>query len=386
MYKKILERNPAVRSANILIVDDSDISKTVSGKFFKDAGFKNIEFADNGLTALKKIDSFNPDIIIADIFMPKMNGFEFLKKIREIENFDHTPIIVQTSSTDPKEIGKAFESGASDVVSKPTQKDEMLARTVFHLENVIFRKRIEKELQAARDLQNSIVPSLEEIENLESKYEIEIASHFMPSSEIGGDFWGFKRISHTELGVFTVDISGHGVAAALNTFRVQSLLNDTNNFFSSTSIFLKKLNKKMVGLMPTGQFATMFYGVINMTEGFIQYSSAAAPGGVVVKKNGNVDILKATGIPLGVEDSAEYDLFEARFEPGETLVLYSDALIETENSKGEFLSSDEINKVLSSSKDKSAEDMLKAVVKLFKDHVGNCFVSDDLTINIYKRF
>ncbi len=385
MYKKILARNPAVKKANILIVDDSDVSRAVSEKFFKDTGFTNIEFANNGASALKKIESFSPDIIIADIFMPKMDGYEFLNKIRSMEDFDHTPIIVQTSSTDPKEVAKAFESGANDVVSKPIQKEEILARTLFHLESILFRKRIEKELQAARELQNSMVPSAGDIERLEGKYEIQVASHFAPCSEVGGDFWGFKKISHNELGVFTVDISGHGVAAALNTFRVQSLLNDPSNFLSSSALFLKKINKRMVGLMPTGQFATMFYGVVNMMENFIQYSSAAAPGGLVIRKNGSVDALKASGFPLGVEESADYDLFEAKFEPGDTLFLYSDALIETANAKDVFLNLDDITKALISNKDRSAEDIIKAIVKLFKDHVGNCVISDDLTLNVYKR-
>jgi sigma-B regulation protein RsbU (phosphoserine phosphatase) len=96
--------------------------------------------------------------------MPNMNGYDFLKKLRGRKEFDHIPIIIQTSSTDAKDIAKAFDSGASDVISKPIQKVELLARTTFHLENVLFRKRIEKELQAARELQNSIVPSESDIE------------------------------------------------------------------------------------------------------------------------------------------------------------------------------------------------------------------------------
>jgi sigma-B regulation protein RsbU (phosphoserine phosphatase) len=385
MYRSILERNPAVRNANLLVVDDSEVSRTVIQKFFQEEDFSNIEYASDGESALKKIETFSPDLIIADIFMPNMNGYDFLKKLRGRKEFDHIPIIIQTSSTDAKDIAKAFDSGASDVISKPIQKVELLARTTFHLENVLFRKRIEKELQAARELQNSIVPSESDIESAEEKYDIQIASNFTPCSEIGGDFWGFKKISHGEFGVYTVDISGHGVAAALNTFRLQSILNDHNNFFSSTSIFLKKLNKRMVELMPIGQFATMFYGVINMVDNFIQYSSAASPGGIVIRKSGEIELLKASGFPLGIEASADYDLFETKFEPGDCLILYSDALIETGNKKGAFLTQDEINAVLSKAKDSSANEMLKELIKKFETHVGDMPITDDLTINIYKR-
>jgi sigma-B regulation protein RsbU (phosphoserine phosphatase) len=385
MYKSILARNPLIRSASILIVDDSDVSRTISEKFFRDEGFSNFHFADDGKRALEAIKQINPDIIIADIFMPNMNGYEFLKNVRSIRQFDYTPIIIQTSATERAEVLKAFECGASDVISKPIEKHEILYRTIFHLENVIFRKRIEKELDAARELQNSIVPSEEEIDSLSQKYNIEIASIFTPCSEIGGDFWGVKKISHAELGVFTVDISGHGVAAALNTFRVQSILNDNNNFFSSTSIFLKKLNKRMAGLMPTGQYATMFYGVINFNDNYIQYSSAASPGGIIVRKNGAIEILKASGFPLSVTEDAEYDLFETKFLSGDSLILYSDALIESANEKGKFLTIEEICSVLSKNKDLNAKSLLSALNKKFLEHVGQESVNDDLTINVYKR-
>lgn len=385
MYKAILERNPSIRSANVLIVDDTEIGRKIFEKIFSKEEFVNLHFANDGNKALKLCEELNPDIIFVDIFMPNMNGLELLKRVRSNRKFEHIPIIVQTSSTDSKDINKAFELGASDVVSKPIQATEILARATFHLENIMFRRRIDKELDAARELQTSMMPTEEEIETIEKKYDLQLASYFQPCSELGGDFWGAKKVSHSELGVYTVDISGHGVAAALNTFRIQSLLSDANNFFSSTSIFLKKLNKRLVGLMPVGQFATMFYGLINTGENYIQYSSAASPGGIVVKNNGSVEILKASGFPLGIEESAEYDVFEAKFNKGEALVLFSDALIETANSKGKFFTQDDVNSVLAANKDSDAKDMLKNLLKKFKDHVGSAEIKDDLTINIYKR-
>ena len=385
MYRKILENNPSVLDGTILIVDDSDVSRAIMENIFSASGYKNIFFAENGREALEKVKKINPDLVISDIFMPEMDGYELIKKIRELEEFSYIPVIAQTGSNDPQELAKAFACGASDVTSKPIQKEELLARVTFHLENIIFRKRVEKELEAAKELQLTLLPPESEINSLEEKYGIEAASYLLPSSELSGDFWGFKKISHSELGVYTADITGHGIAAALNTFRSQSLLNDPNNFFSSTNLFLKKMNKRLMGLLPTGKFLTLFYGVININDNFIQYSSAAAPGGVVIKKNGKVENLKASGVPLGVSEDAEYDAFEIKFEKGDILVLYSDALLETTNDKDAFFSQDEINSALSENKDLPAKEILDKLIQKFKAHIGKKKITDDLTVNIYKR-
>ncbi len=385
MYRKILQRSPAIRSANIIIIDDSDISRYLVKSFFSGAGFTNLFFAENGQEALDNIGSINPDIVITDLLMPKMSGHEFIKKLREIKEYDHIPIIVQTASTELEERNEAFENGASDVITKPLQREELLSRVAFHLENVLFRKRVEKELESARELQFSMLPDEADVKSVETKYNIDVASCFMPSSELGGDFWGFKKISLSELSIYMVDVSGHGVAAALNTFRIQSLLNSPNSFLSSTSIFLKKLNRRMFGLLPVGQFSTMFYGVINLGDNMLYYSSAASLGGVIIKKNGNVLPLNANGAPLGVSIDADYETHQASYEKGDTIVLYSDALVESANDENKFLSQEEISDILSQSKELPAAKILENLTYAFRAHTGKSPVEDDLTINVYKR-
>jgi sigma-B regulation protein RsbU (phosphoserine phosphatase) len=385
MFKKIIDKNPAILNASILIVDDNDTSRFVAEKFFLDAGFKKINFAHDGAEALSYIEKKLPDIVIADLYMPKMNGFEFISKVRSMEDYDHLPIIVQTASKTQEDIRKAYSEGANDVISKPISKEEVLARTAFHLENSMFRKRIDKELNAARELQKSILPTEEDVIIIKEKYSIDEASLFVTSSEIGGDFWGFKKISHAELSVFTVDITGHGVAAALNTFRVHSILNDANNFFSSTNLFLKKLNKRIKQLMPVGQYCTMFYGVINFQDNFVQYANAASPGAIIIRSNGEHEILKSSGLPLGVSEDAEYESFEAKFSQNDIMILFSDALIESENAIGDFLEIEEVINLCIENRSKSATEIIKLIEKLFKDHVGNIAVNDDLTLNVYKR-
>jgi sigma-B regulation protein RsbU (phosphoserine phosphatase) len=141
----------------------------------------------------------------------------------------------------------------------------------------------------------------------------------------------------------------------------------------------------MAELMPVGQFSTMFYGVIDINEDHLQYSSAASPGGLILKKNGRIEILNGTGFPLGVNMDAEYDIYKVPYKQGDAIILYSDALIETADEKGNFLTQADLNEVLYESRSSSAQSMIDNILARFRDHVGNRPFVDDLTINIYKR-
>jgi sigma-B regulation protein RsbU (phosphoserine phosphatase) len=385
MYNAILEKNSNLKKSNILIIDDGEVSLAVIENVLRSKGFSNLHFAsdgDEGL-ALAKVQDF--DLIILDIFMPRMSGLEFCKEVRKTHDYAHLPIIMQTATDDAKTISEAYKVGANDVVSKPIKIEEFLSRVIIHLENFTYRKRVEQELEAARILQSSILPSNEEIEEIGKKYSLEIAQKFSPCSEIGGDFWGFKRISHSELAIYSVDLSGHGVASALNTFRVHGVLQDSKNFFSSPALCLKKINKKLFDLLARGTFATLFYGILNNLENYLQFSSAGCPNPLFVNSKGSAKIIQGSGLPLGVVEDTDYEMYEVEFKTGDVLMIYSDALIETPNDAGNLPSEEYFLKVLEQNYTKSAEDILKAINVAFEEFTGSNKPTDDLTINIYKK-
>lgn len=385
MYNAILENNPNLKKSNILIVDDGEVSLTVVENILRSKGFENISFATDGAEGLDALKNQNFDLVILDIFMPKVNGLEFCKEIRKTLDYAHLPIIMQTASNDGKTIADAYKAGANDVVSKPIQIEEFLSRIVIHLENFQYRKRVEQELEAARIMQASILPDEEEISDTSKKYSIEIAHKFSPCSELGGDFWGFKRISHSELALYSVDLSGHGVASALNTFRVHGVLQDPKNFFSSPAMCLKKINKKLYELLNRGTFATVFYGVINNLENYIQFSSAGCPSPIFVNSKGAGKIIVGKGYPLGIAEDANYETYENEFNKGDVLMLYSDALIETANDAGKLPDEEYFLKIVEANYTKSAQEILDAVNDAFFKYIGKNQPTDDLTINIYKK-
>jgi sigma-B regulation protein RsbU (phosphoserine phosphatase) len=340
--------NSALLSSNILIVDDSSLSRKITEKILKDHSFENIYFASNGKEALKKLEEgLVPTIIITDLFMPNMDGFELTKNLKGNPNFDDIPILIQTSASDPEDISKSFSTGASDVVLKPIHKDEFIARVFLHLENSIYRQRIKEELNQAAELQNSILPSKSQIDKILKSMDIKISSYFKPSSEVSGDFWGFEQISKTELAIYSVDLTGHGIAAAMNTLRTKSIIENSGGFINDTALFLRKLSKKLQTTLPTGQFATMFYGIINCDSDILSFSSAASPSAIILREDGKTEILQAKGLPLSVApESASYDKHEVEFNKGDCIIMYSDALIESSSEFGEFFAENKICKIL----------------------------------------
>jgi sigma-B regulation protein RsbU (phosphoserine phosphatase) len=205
---------------------------------------------------------------------------------------------------------------------------------VKHLQDQL--SQIETELQSAQRMQIDMLPSDKVLEETYNKYHINIHHYFEPSSVLGGDFWQIFPLSKTRLGFYICDFSGHGVASALNTFRLHALVSQNNLHLKTPALFLKHLNKQMHLLLPRGQFATMFLGILDIRNKTLTYSGAGAPNPIFIRgKRGR--LLSSEGLPLGILPNPEYKNFCIQLQKGDSLLLYSDALIEAPNKKGERL-------------------------------------------------
>ena len=334
-----------VTDCRLLIVEDTLLSREIIGAYLRSDGFKNIEFAVDGIEALEKIDSFQPDLMVLDIVMPRMDGFGVCREIRSRPDLDHLPILVQTALDEPEERVKVFTVGATDLVTKPINKNELLARVRIHLENQIFltdlrdyHDRTQTELNMARDMQGQLLPRPDSFPGIRSRHGLQIGSHFETSSELGGDFWGLHEIDDTRMSVFITDFSGHGVTAALNTFRLHTLIQQQLRDHEDPGEYMMALNRKLAPLLPVGQYATMLYGVIDTKRDKFTFATAATTAPIVGNDDPHqVKFLDGSGIPLGIIDDAVYENREIDFPPGTFLFLYSDALTETMDEQGNAL-------------------------------------------------
>ena len=389
--RSLTGHNVKIKNARILVVDDSDLIRELIGACLMTDGYYNICYAENGRDALEVIDLETPDLIILDLEMPVMDGFELTKELRSRSDTAAVPILIQSGRDTAADITRAFEFGASDMVVKPIKKFEILARTKVHLEHRFlvekltdFHDRVANELEQARRLQLDICPSEEELNSFSDLYGINIGWHYEPSSELGGDIGGIYPIDETHIAFYIADFSGHGVAAALNTFRMQSWLASAAKLYTEPDKLLFHLNNFLNKNLPRGSYATMLFGCIDIAANTLNYASAGTQPPLVNNSDTTdcFELRSSHGMPLGLREGWGYDLKSEPFNPGAKLLLYSDALVEVEQTPGQFLGDEglleEVNEIWSS-EDLTDKERLPELIKRFHIRAGKT-ADDDLTI------
>jgi sigma-B regulation protein RsbU (phosphoserine phosphatase) len=392
MHSVLAELSPIIFDSPILVVEDNEINRLFLKKALNAQGFTKLLMVGSAQEALAVIGSFQPEIVLLDVIMPGgMDGFECCAAIRKQACYQDLPILIQTSISEPELRVKAFEKGATDFISKPIYPEELCARVLVHLEKRhslkslrLYKNRVEMELENAKQLQLAILPDASEITNIESRCGLDIASYFQPSSEIGGDFWGIKNLFPHQVALWLVDFSGHGVAAALNAFRLQAHVKEHSSLAARPGEYLSHLNDKLLHLLMRGQFATMFYGIIDTQSNQLLYACASAPNPLILRRaTGKVETIDGSGNLLGVSLHA-YPTQSIPFAPGDILLLYSDALTETANAAGDFIAEHEIAALLEKHHESSSQTIKDAILDSFKQH-ANGKLGDDLTITICAR-
>lgn len=326
-----------IKSCKILIVDDEMLIRELIKAQLSSAGFSTIDVAEDGLVGVKKISGTKPDLVILDIQMPGMNGIDVLKKIRANPDFDDMPIIVETGHDDKAFRNEVLRAGATDIISKPIDFKLLRLRVRTHLEHRLlvlslktYQQRVEQELQAARSMQLQLLPRERDILAIEEKYGVKLDWHYQASSELSGDCWGIHPINDSKFGVFIVDFTGHGVGAAVNTFRLHTVMKDLRRDTKSPARYLEMLNDQLIDLIPRGQFATINYSIIDVVKNTLTYASAGHTSPIMGYASRNEVFLgKPDGLPIGIKKSIKFEDHEVALEPDGFLFLYSDALIET---------------------------------------------------------
>lgn len=325
-----------IADARVMVVDDNRVNRHLLHALLDRGGIHQVEMAADGLEALERIADFRPDLILLDLMMPNMDGFETCRRLREDERWREVPVLVQSSLSRAEDRARAFQAGATDYVTKPINALELLARVRIHLQNRglldslrTFRQRTEAELDMARAMQQRLLPSVERRRELEAATGVAIDAHFAPSSELGGDCWDVRRDGQGRLIVYLVDFSGHGVGAALNTFRLHTILQHMDFADFDPDAFVSAINRRLCTLLPSGQFATVLAGVVDPAAGCFRYASAGSTRPMVWLPGGAEPLLgDSSGLPLGLLASAAYEARSLPLPPGGRLLLYSDAAIE----------------------------------------------------------
>jgi sigma-B regulation protein RsbU (phosphoserine phosphatase) len=338
-----------------LVVEDNQMNRHLVEALLTNMGMGRIEMAVNGVEGLERLAQVKPDIIILDIMMPRMDGFEFLTHLRADPDFGDLPVLVTTALNERDERARAFDCGASDYVVKPIEHREFMARISVHLRNRLqlqrlrrYQERLQRDLAAAEAMQIGLLPVPARIVAIENAYGVRIGSVFRSSSELGGDLWDVVAIDADRFGLYLVDFSGHGIAAAINTFRLHVLMAKLADQAVDPAALLGRVNQALLSVLQRGQFATMIYVVFDMARRKVRFASAGGTAPVHRAVDGSAGLLVSTSHPLGLVADSRYETVEVPFGPGCALLVYSDGLSEAADGHGKMLGEERVRRMVES--------------------------------------
>ncbi|WP_417790228.1 PP2C family protein-serine/threonine phosphatase [Terasakiella pusilla] len=371
----------------ILCIEDEDNLRRDICEELRDTGYEVIEAAD-GVEGLHLLQTQRPDLVLCDIRMPRMDGHELLSKVRTCNaQWGNVPFIFLTAFGERDDMLKGLRDGADDFLTKPIDFDVLLVRVetclrqvrrvTSHAQNS--HDEIKKEMERAHTMQSDLLPCQKTIKDVEEKGGLEISSHYEPSTELGGDMWGVHLLGPDKVMFYLVDFSGHGISAAMNTFRLHSKIDSDPIGDKSPAAYLTHLNHWMCNQLQTGQFATVLLGVFDRKAGYFDYAAAGARSPIRISfSDYSIEVGNGKGVPLGIAQNAVYEDRRMKLSPLDKLFFYSDALIEHGRKENLSLGQDGLETMLlnlaQSKKNITVEDILAPFVA-----VAPKPLDDDLT-------
>lgn len=327
----------------ILLVEDDKLVQTILNDFLSEWGHE-VVLAKDGAEAWELFQKDTFVVIISDWVMPEMDGLELCRRIRAFPTEGYPYFILLTVKNQKRDYLTAMSAGVDDFLSKPVDQEILKARLIvgqriirLESETKASKKLLEEELQqAAAAQQNLLPPSPLDIPGLN------ILSFLRPSSFIGGDMYNVFALDEHNIGLYFLDVMGHGVAAAFLAVTIHHMLqprtldgslltkreeNGEIRILSPDQV-ARKLNRRFYG-DKNSNFFTLFYGVYNIDTKTLSYIRAGAPYPIYRSQDAKLSELTAGDLPIGIFADARYHAQIITFSPGDQLILMSDGLIES---------------------------------------------------------
>lgn len=389
----------------VMVVDDSRMQRKILSSQLARAGYSVTEAgsAEDAL-ALAEIDP--PDLVISDWMMPGMSGIEFCQALRAQVKENYVYFILLTSKTESAEIARGLDGGADDFLTKPVSGDELRARIaagerILGMERELTDKNrllsstlgelqalydsVDRDLMEAKKLQQSLVR-----ERHRDFGKAEVSLLLRPSGHVGGDLVGFFPINARRVGIFSIDVSGHGITSALMTARLAGYLSG-NSPEQNIALVLtefgiydarppeelaEQLNRVVMQEMQTENYFTMVYADVDLISGRVVMVQAGHPHPAIQRADGRVEFLGKGGLPIGLVEPADWEAFEALLLPGDRLFLMSDGITEAEDAQGVQLGEAGLSRLMATCRDFGGADFLESLVLHLSDYAGDEFGDD----------
>ena len=371
----------------IFVVDDEPINCEILEKDLRAPGTV-IESYYSGKDVLEAMKNKTPDLILLDIMMPELDGFEVCRRIKINPKFYDVPLIFITALSDLEHKQKGLQLGAVDYIIKPFDIFEVRLRVKRQLRMRHLYLQIKKqneimreELMAARKIQLNLLPE----NDLSLANDYEFFYEYYPCENLGGDFLDITKLDDDHYIFYITDVSGHGTASSLITIYVKEFFHKFKYSEElSPAKLLEALNKSFISLRFEGRYLTIFLGILDTKNDILQWSSAGLNTMPFLINKKEIVELKNPAFAVGWFDNVKWEDHIVKFDEEGFLLLYSDAAIEVKNEDEEQLGKNGLKNII------IENDMLKfpdlnIIVNELLDYKQGVSFDDDLTLLCIKK-
>ena len=349
------------RASRVLIVDDNEINRRVLLGILRRESY-GLTTAGDGDEALAAARRERPDLILLDVMMPTRDGYEVCAALKADPRTEHVPVIFLTALSEPADKIKGLDLGAVDYITKPFDAGEVLARVRSQLKIqrltqdlrranrglIAQQALIDADLRAAACIQRSLVPAAPP-----PLAAVEVAWRFIPCQRVGGDLFNLVALGRHHLAAYVIDVSGHGVPAAMVTVSLSQFLSlPAGRLFAGGTgepAAPAEVLRRLDGEYPIerfDRFCTVAYALLDLRDGRLRYAVAGHPPPLVQRADGRLEALEAGGPIIGLGELVPFDEAETRLAPGDRLVLYTDGVVEQVDPDGDQFGVERLRDVL----------------------------------------
>ncbi len=399
-----------ILNARILVVDDREANVRLLEGMLRIAGYTSIESTTDPTRVCELHRKRRYALILLDLQMPGMDGFQVMEGLKEIEEDGYLPVLVITAQPDHKL--RALEAGAKDFVGKPFDLAELRARVhnilevrllhleaknyskvleetvrelevsreVIRLKNLEEREKIERELALAQETQASLLPRfLPQFEN----YCIHAFNS--PTRYVGGDFYDFQQLSSGEWVGVLADVSGKGISAALLSSMVLGALSMEFHSGTQPQEVLNRVNQLLCERSLPYQFVTLFLFLLS-PDGTGQFISAGhTPAYLFRSATGRIEKLFSEHHFLGMFDFASYQSRTFRLDKGDILVVYSDGLTDAQNQQEEMFGKERLLKIIRQEAPSGSHALEQKFLEAIEEFTQGMPQTDDITFVVVEK-
>ena len=376
---------------HILVVDDDDNNRDLFCRQLEREGYR-VSVAVDGRQALVMLEAVNYDLILLDLLMPVLNGYDTLKQLKQTKKWCDIPVIMISASDEIEMVIQCLKIGAEDYLPKPSNSILLKTRIGTALEKRELRRKeikylnqINQEIEKGREMQLDFLPR-----DVIQPLGWNIAGFFQPAYQMAGDFYDVFWIDEENVLFVVADVCDKGVGAALFMALFRSLI----RLFSQTKSQAEIQNSHDHALQAVEltnhyiaehhemltMFATMFVGALNIKTGLVSYINAGHETVFVINSQGKISQnLKRTAPAVGMMPNVSFKIQQAHLEYGDTLFGYTDGVPEAKAPNGEFF---QMNKLMSILEEPfiSATALLEKISNRLTTYIGEAQQFDDITM------